>query len=104
KQQATWLEGLTGRFRTAAKALYRMETISKKVSRNADPLPRNRTELVDYGTISIIALAGYTGEFQATLYSLIAEELFDARVNESLKLPVLLLLEEAHNFAPAKGN
>jgi hypothetical protein len=81
-----------------------METISKSVSGNAGPLPRDRKQLVEYGTISIIALAGYTGDFQATLYSLIAEELFEARVTESLKWPVLLLLEEAHNFAPAKAN
>jgi len=30
--------------------------------------------------------------------------LFSARVSNDLKLPVLLLLEEAHNFAPASAN
>jgi DNA helicase HerA-like ATPase len=35
---------------------------------------------------------------------LIAESLFDARVDGTLRLPVLLLLEEAHNFAPAHAN
>lgn len=103
RQIAGWIEGLTSRLRVAAKALRRMENISKKVSGNAEPLPRDRKQLVEYGTISIIALAGYTGDFQATLYSLVAEELFDARVSENLKWPVLLLLEEAHNFAPAQA-
>jgi DNA helicase HerA-like ATPase len=49
------------------------------------------------------AVAGYTGDFQATIYSIITDELYDARVRDDLKLPVLLLLEEAHNFAPAKA-
>jgi hypothetical protein len=104
RQTAGWIEGLISRLRTAAKALRRMESISRSVSGNANPLPRDRKQLVEYGAISIIALAGYTGDFQATLYSLIAEELFEARVTESLRWPVLLLLEEAHNFAPAKAN
>jgi hypothetical protein len=51
-----------------------------------------------------VSLAGYTGDLQATIYSLIAEDLFDARVRSDLKLPVLLLLEEAHNFTPARAN
>lgn len=103
RQVAGWVEGLIGRLRRAAKALRRMEEISRKVSGNAQPLPRDRRELVEYGRISVVALAGYTGDFQATLYSLIAEELFDARVSESLRWPVLFLLEEAHNFAPAQA-
>jgi uncharacterized protein len=45
-----------------------------------------------------------TGDFQATIYSIIAEHLFEARVRDELKLPVLLLLEEAHNFAPAQAH
>lgn len=98
------MEALPGRIRTAAYKLWRMENISKTVSRSADPLPTDRTTLVKYGNISIVALAGYTGEFQATIYSLIAEEIFDARVREALKLPVLFLLEEGHNFAPATAN
>jgi DNA helicase HerA-like ATPase len=78
-----------------------MEEISKKVARAGEPLPIDRTELVRYGGISIVALAGYTGDFQATLYSLITDDIFNARISNELKLPVLLLLEEAHNFAPA---
>lgn len=104
KQQANWIEGLIGRLRTAAKALWRMESISKSIAGHALPLPTDRTELVEYGGISVLSLAGYTGDFQATIYSLVAEELFDARVREQLRLPVLLLLEEAHNFVPARAN
>ncbi len=104
KQTAGWLEGLPNNLRVAAKRLKQMENISKRVAGNSEPLPTDRTELVRYGGISIVALAGYTGDFQATLYSLIAEKIFSARVANELKLPVLLLLEEAHNFAPARAS
>jgi hypothetical protein len=97
------LEGIKKRTYQAAKALHRMERTSQKIARHAVPLPTDRKELVRYGGISVVALAGYTSDFQATIYSLIAESLFEMRVNEELELPVLLLLEEAHNFAPAKA-
>lgn len=104
KQIAGWLEGLTVNLRVVAKRLHQMEDISRKVSRNSDPLPQDRTQLVKYGEISVIALAGYTSDFQATLYSLIAQEIFSARISNNLKIPVLFLLEEAHNFVPARAN
>jgi len=104
KQTAGWLEGLPNNLRIGAKRLKQMEEISKRVARNSEPLPTDRTQLVSYGNISIVALAGYTGDFQATIYSLIADEIFSARVSNELKLPVLLLLEEAHNFAPARAS
>jgi Predicted ATPase len=104
KQNASWLEALPSNLRRAAKRLYQMEEVSKKVAKTTEPLPTERIKLVQYRGISIVALAGYTGDFQATIYSLIAESIFNARVSEELKLPVLLLLEEAHNFVPAKAN
>ncbi len=104
KQVAGWLESLPNNLRTAAKRLKQMEDISKKVAQTSEPLPTDRTRLVSYAGISIVALAGYTGDFQATIYSLIANEIFSARVSNELKLPVLLLLEEAHNFAPARAD
>ena len=97
------LEGIKKRTRKAAAALHRMEKTSQKIARNAKPLPTDRTELVRYGSISVVALAGYTSDFQATIYSLIVDAIFEARVSDELKLPVLLLLEEAHNFAPVKA-
>ena len=109
KQTAGWLEGLPNNLRVAAKRLKQMENISRKVAQGKtnqiiEPLPTDRTQLVRYGGISIVALAGYTGDFQATIYSLIAEDIFSARISNDLRLPTLLLLEEAHNFAPAKAN
>lgn len=95
------LEAIKKRAFKAAGALSRMEHTSRRIARNAQPLPTDRTELVRYGGISIVALAGYTSEFQATIYGLIADDIFERRVNGTLPLPVLLLLEEAHNFAPA---
>ncbi|MFQ5580848.1 MAG: ATP-binding protein [Nitrospiria bacterium] len=104
KQQAGWLEGLPNNLRTAARQIWQMERISKQIARDSQPLPIDRTELVNYGGVSIVALAGYTSDFQATIYTLVAEQIFSARVSDELKLPVLLLLEEAHNFAPARAS
>lgn len=97
------LEGIKKRTYRAASVLKRMEQTNQKIALSAQPLPIDRKELVQYGQISIVSLGGYTGEFQATIYSLIAESIFDARIRDELKLPVLLLLEEAHNFAPARA-
>ena len=80
-----------------------MERVNREIARNAQPMPQNRVELVQYGRISIVSLAGYTGEFQATIYSIIAKELFEAKVTQSLRWPFLFLLEEAHNFVPGSG-
>lgn len=104
RQQAGWLEGLPNNLRTAARQLWQMENISKQIARDSHPLPTDRTQLVNYGGISIVALAGYTGDFQATIYTLVAEQIFAARVSNELILPVLILLEEAHNFAPARAS
>jgi hypothetical protein len=104
KRDAGTLEGIKKRTYQAARALYRMEKTNQKVARTAEPLPTDRTQLARYGQISVISLAGYTSDFQATIYSLIAESIFDARVDGTLRLPALLLLEEAHNFAPAHAN
>jgi uncharacterized protein len=104
KTDARTLEGIKKRTYKAAAVMKRMETTNRRVAASATPLPTDRKELVKYGQISVISLAGYTGNFQATIYSLIADEIFDARVKDDLKLPVLLLLEEAHNFVPARAN
>jgi DNA helicase HerA-like ATPase len=97
------LEGISRRCLKTAAALTRMERTNRRVAAGAEPLPLDRTALVRYGTVSVVSLAGYTADFQATIYSLIAETIFDARVREDLRLPVLLLLEEAHSFAPANA-
>ena len=93
------LDGIYRRAREAAK----MERVNQRIAGESQPMPQNREELVQYGKISVISLAGYTGDFQATIYSIIAEELFEAKVAGRLQLPFLLLLEEAHNFIPSRG-
>lgn len=97
------VEGIRRRVRRAASVLQRMEYTNRRIARAAEPLPTDRTELVRYGGISVVSLAGYTGEFQATIYSLITEQIFEARVQNALKLPVLFVLEEAHNFVPGNA-
>jgi uncharacterized protein len=102
KTDARTLEAIKKRCRRAASALRRMEQTNQRVARKAEPLPRDRADLVRYGQISVISLAGYTSDFQATIYSLIAEEIFGKKVTDELRFPVLFILEEAHNFAPAQ--
>ncbi|MYB92267.1 ATP-binding protein [Candidatus Poribacteria bacterium] len=99
----TTLEGICKRTRRAASQLRRMETVNQEIAGSAQPMPLDRAELVQDGKISIVSLAGYTGDFQATIYSIIAEELFEAKVTKKLKWPFLLLLEEAHNFVPGRA-
>lgn len=98
------LEAIKKRTYRAAATLRRMEQINQKIARTANPLPTDRTELVKYGQVSVVSLAGYTSDFQATIYSLVANDIFNARVQDTLKLPVLFLLEEAHNFVPGRAN
>jgi DNA helicase HerA-like ATPase len=101
---ARTLEGIKKRTLRAAAVFARMEQTNRKIANSADPLPTDRRELVRYGGISIVALAGYTGDFQATIYTLVADAIFGARVSGDLKLPVVLILEEAHNFVPPRAN
>jgi DNA helicase HerA-like ATPase len=104
KREAGTLEGIKKRAYSAARALTRMEQTNRRVARDAMPLPSDRTNLVRYGQISVVSLAGYTGDFQATIYSIIADDIFEAHVSERIRLPVLLVLEEAHNFVPGHAN
>ena len=97
-------EAILRKTRRAAFQLRRMEQVNQEIADNAQPIPQNREELVRYGQISVISLAGYDGDFQSTIYSIIVEKLFDAKVTRRLKLPFLLLLEEAHNFVPSSSN
>jgi len=103
RREAGWLEGLPSNLRTGARRLQRMEDISKQAARTSEVLPADRTALIRYGGISIVALAGYTGDFQAMIYDLVANAIFSARVADQHSLPVLFLLEEAHKFAPARA-
>jgi uncharacterized protein len=102
RSDITTLNGIMMRTRKAAAVLRRMELTNKKVVGDALPLPQDRTSIVRDGRVAVVSLGGYTGEFQATIYSMIASEIFEARVQDALKWPVLLVLEEAHNFVPGK--
>jgi len=97
------LEGIKKRAYRAAAVLQRMEKTNRRIAGRAEALPSDRRELVAYGQISIISLAGYTGDFQATIYRMIVNDIFEARISDQLRLPVLFVLEEAHNFASAKA-
>jgi DNA helicase HerA-like ATPase len=91
---------LARKLRRAAFSLREMEEINRSRAGKAAPLPFDRTELVDYGQVSVISLAGYTEVFRATLYTLIVRRLFASRVHGKIRYPFLLVLEEAHNIVP----
>lgn len=97
------LKGISMRCRKAAASLRRMELTNQKIATGTKPVPKDYTELVKPGRISVVSLAGYTGEIQATLFSFIVDSIFESKMQGKLRLPVLLVLEEAHNFAPAKS-
>jgi hypothetical protein len=103
KRDAANLQYLPHNLRRAAKRLREMADISRQIAGGAEPLPTKYQELVQYDQISVVALAGYPADLQATLYTLVAQTLFSARVTGELNLRVLLVLEEAHNFAPARA-
>jgi hypothetical protein len=104
KTDARTLEGITKRCAKAAARLRRMEQTNQRIAASgAEPLPVDRKLLVGYGQISIVSLAGYQSDFQATIFGIIADGLFDAKLQGDLTLPVMLVLEEAHNFAPARA-
>ena len=94
---------LTRQLRRAAYGLLEMQRINRSSSSSAVPLPADRIKLVQYDQISVVSLAGYTDVFQATLYSLVARQLFQARVQGKLRYPYITLLEEAHNFVPGRA-
>lgn len=104
KTELRTLDALLWRIRGAASALQRMERINRQIAASNEPLPLDRAKLVSHGRISVISLAGYTAEFQSTIYALIANSLLDARVQSRLPWPVLMILEEAHSFVPGEAH
>lgn len=94
---------LARQIRRAAFALQEMERINQEQDSNAKPLPSNRNDLIDFGKISVVSLAGYSESVKATLYAYIAKHVFNARVQRKIPYQFLLVLEEAHNFVPGKS-
>ncbi|HLT18765.1 MAG TPA: ATP-binding protein [Thermomicrobiales bacterium] len=101
-----------GSFRVLARQLRRA---SFELKKNADinrlrspqgsvPLPADRSELVRYGQISVVMMAGYPDTLKATAYSLIAGDLFHGRVQGKVKYPFNMVIEEAHNFVPSSAS
>jgi DNA helicase HerA-like ATPase len=94
---------LARQLRRAAFALREMERLNRQSAGRSEPLPADHNELVKYGQVSVISLAGYTEEFRATLYTLICRHLFRARTQGVLPYRYLMVLEEAHNYVPNRA-
>src|SRR5262249_49798588 len=71
RTNAKTLKAISWKCRKTGGALRRMEEENRQAAKKADPLPTDRAELVKDGQVSVVSLAGYTGDFQATIYSLI---------------------------------
>jgi hypothetical protein len=64
--------------------------------------PVQPTELVKKEVVSIINLRGVQPDIQGIVVARVSQEIFDARKGGKIP-PLLLLIEEAHNFAPERG-
>ncbi|RMF90528.1 MAG: ATP-binding protein, partial [Methanobacteriota archaeon] len=71
-------------------------------SRVFEGTPTRMEDLVQEGMTSIINLKGTQPEIQQLIVMSIATALFEARKRGEL-MPMLLLVEEAHNFCPERG-
>ena len=67
-----------------------------------DGTPTKIEELVQGGRVTIINLKGAQPEIQGLIVMSVATALFEARKRSEL-MPMLLLVEEAHNFCPERG-
>jgi DNA helicase HerA-like ATPase len=64
--------------------------------------PTRLSDLVKEGQTSIIDLKGCDTDLQEVLTNRIVRKLFDARKQEKIP-PMMLVVEEAHNFCPQQG-
>ena len=99
---ASTFNALARQLRRAAFAFREMEKTNREQATKATPLPHDRKELIKFGQIAVLSLSGYSESFKATLYSYIANYLYNARVERKIPLQFLIVLEEAHNFVPGK--
>ncbi|MFQ5888271.1 MAG: helicase HerA domain-containing protein, partial [Candidatus Hydrothermarchaeales archaeon] len=71
-------------------------------SRIFEGTPTKIEELAQNGMVSIINMKGTQPEIQGLLVMSVSTALFEARKRGEL-MPLLLLVEEAHNFCPERG-
>jgi DNA helicase HerA-like ATPase len=64
--------------------------------------PTRLSDIVKEGQTSIIDLKGSDGDLQETLVNRIIRKLFEARKMGKIP-PMMLVVEEAHNFCPQQG-
>lgn len=68
-----------------------------------DGTPTKITELVQEGFVTIMNLKGVQPEIQGLIVMSVATSIFEARKRGEL-MPMLMLIEEAHNFCPERGH
>jgi len=93
------------RCRNAGSSINKMIEYNKRSYEKfkAELLPKEITNIIGKGKITIIGLAGYDITIQASMVSVILSSLFMERIKGNIKLPYLCIIEEAHNFAPGEG-
>ena len=77
-----------------------LESIRETEIFSEDPTPIQ--ELVMSGRGSIIDMKGVVPDMQAMIVARLCEELFEARKINTIP-PMMLVIEEAHNYCPEKG-
>jgi len=81
-----------------------MEKMSQQIvaryNQPVEDLPEDRIQMIGKGRVSIVCLGGYDQVIQTSMVASVLDEVFERRVTRKIKLPFLVVLEEAHNFIP----
>jgi Cdc6-like AAA superfamily ATPase len=85
-------------------AMERMnQQIAARYNQPMENLPEDRTQMIGKSRVSIVCLGGYDQVIQTSIVASVLDDLFEKRVTKKIKMPFLVVLEEAHNFIPASG-
>lgn len=102
RSEGKTIKAIHWRVKNTAFALQRMEKINREVAANGRELPSDTKDMISRGRINVINLSGYSDEIRASIYTLVLQKLFDSRIRGQINLPFFVVVEEAHNFVPAK--
>jgi DNA helicase HerA-like ATPase len=85
-------------------AMERMnQQIVARYNQPLEDLPEDRTQMIEKGKVSVVCLGGYDQVIQTSMVASVLDDLFEKRIIKKIKIPFLVVLEEAHNFIPGSG-
>jgi len=100
----TTLNAITRRCHKMGNAVKRMRDMNRRIANlynvETQELPHDPKAMIGKGKVAIVNLSGYDDRIKSAMLASILSELFSARVKDEIPLPFLVVVEEAHNFAP----